>query len=351
MARPSRVALLLSTALALGLGGCVTRGGNETGVGMAAPAPGTAANVAEAVRHWGERFQRNPSDEQTAFAYARALLAQDQRAQAVAVLQRAVLANSNSRFLQGELGKALAANGQLNEALNVFGQAHTPDRPDWRILSAQGAVLDQLGRPDEARRSYEAALRIAPGEPAVLSNLALSHALAGDLPGAERHLRTAMQHPRADERVRQNLALVVGLQGRFRDAEEIARRDLPPDKAEQNVALIRRMLQAHGATPRTAQRPATAHDAHARSASRGPFAAQVLSQQAASAPQEANQSNLGPSRSAAFSRGSENTANRRPSQPSGTTATRPGEPPSPLSSAPSRQERVSPDQARRLLGS
>jgi Flp pilus assembly protein TadD len=42
--------------------------------------------------------------------------------------------------------------------------------------------------------------------------------------------------------VRQNLALVVGLQGRFGEAETIARGDLSPEEAAENVAYLRRML-------------------------------------------------------------------------------------------------------------
>jgi Flp pilus assembly protein TadD len=42
--------------------------------------------------------------------------------------------------------------------------------------------------------------------------------------------------------VRQNLALVVGLEGRFKEAEQIARADLPPDEAAANVAYLRAML-------------------------------------------------------------------------------------------------------------
>jgi hypothetical protein len=40
--------------------------------------------------------------------------------------------------------------------------------------------------------------------------------------------------------VRQNLALAVGLQGRFAEAESIARADLPPDEAAANVAYLSR---------------------------------------------------------------------------------------------------------------
>ena len=48
----------------------------------------------------------------------------------------------------------------IPEALDALSRAHTPDNPDWRILNAQGAVLDQMGRHAEAQRHYSAALKI-----------------------------------------------------------------------------------------------------------------------------------------------------------------------------------------------
>ena len=99
-----------------------------------------------------------------------------------------------------------------------------------------------------------------PDEPSVLSNLGLSYALSKDLSDAEATLRRAAAQPPVDPRVRQNLALVVGLQGRFEEAEGIARADLPPDEAAANVAYLRQMLahrkdlreagNAHGARRR-----------------------------------------------------------------------------------------------------
>ena len=102
----------------------------------------------------------------------------------------------------------------------MLDRAHTPDQPDWHILSAQGAVLDQMGRHEEAQRYYLTALKIVPDEPSVLSNLGLSYALSKDLKNAEATLRRAAAQRPVDPRVRQNLALVVGLQGRFAEAEE-----------------------------------------------------------------------------------------------------------------------------------
>jgi Flp pilus assembly protein TadD len=106
----------------------------------------------------------------------------------------------------------------------------------------QGTALDQMGRHEEARSYYASALKIAPGDPGVLSNLGLSYMLSRDLPKAEDALRQAYASPRANARVRQNLGLVVGLQGRFAEAETIVKADLPPDQAAANVAYLKEML-------------------------------------------------------------------------------------------------------------
>jgi Flp pilus assembly protein TadD len=190
----------------------------------------------------GERYRANPRDPDAAILYAQSLRATGQRSQAVAVLEQAAIQNPNHTPLLGAFGRALADIGQHQQALEVLKRAHTPDQPDWRILSVQGAVLDQLGRHDEARKHYAAALKIVPEEPSVLSNLGLSYALAKDLPKAEATLRRASARAANDKRVRQNLALVIGLQGRFTEAEGIARADLPAEEAAENVAYLRQML-------------------------------------------------------------------------------------------------------------
>jgi Flp pilus assembly protein TadD len=47
--------------------------------------------------------------------------------------------------------------------------------------------------------------------------------------------------------VRQNLALVVGLQGRFDEAEKIAAQELSPEQAQANIAYLRQMLAQQNA--------------------------------------------------------------------------------------------------------
>jgi Flp pilus assembly protein TadD len=106
----------------------------------------------------------------------------------------------------------------------------------------QGSVADRLGDHDGAQTFYRGALKIAPGEPSVLSNLGLSYALTKQLPEAEAALREASASPRADARMRQNLALVLALEGKFAEAEEISRQDMTAQAASANVEAIKQMI-------------------------------------------------------------------------------------------------------------
>ena len=237
------VPVVIAAALAFALAGCQTIQPTETTGSLdLAAAPRADGDWRRAAEAWGERYHANPKDPEAAVNYAQALRGNGQRSQAVAVLEQASIQNPKQMGVLGAYGRALADVGSYKQALDVLNRAHTPDQPDWRILSVQGAVLDQMGRHEEAQRYYGTALRIVPDEPSVLSNLGLSYALSKDLVRAETTLRRAATQSRVDPRVRQNLALVVGLQGRFSEAEGIAQSDLPSDEAAANVAYLRQML-------------------------------------------------------------------------------------------------------------
>ena len=233
--------VVLAVALAFALAGCTTTQPREksASLGTAAPRADPDGRSAQA---WSERYRTNPSDPDTALNYAQALHVNGQRVQAIAVLEQASAQNPKHSRVLDAYGRALADAGNYEQALDAFERAHAGGQPDWRILSVQGAALDQMGRHEEAQRYYGTALRIAPDEPSVLSNLGLSYALSKDLVRAEATLRRAAGQPRVDPRVRRNLALVVGLQGRFSEAEGIARAGLPSDKAAADVAYLRQML-------------------------------------------------------------------------------------------------------------
>jgi Flp pilus assembly protein TadD len=245
MRRQSSLARFLASAaltaiLAAGLGGCQTMSDVTGSITSKADSPDTDPH--RAVQIYGERYRANPKDPNAALAYGQALRATGQRPQAVAMLEQATIAHPGNKALLGAYGRALVDNGNFQQGFDTLSRAHSPDNPDWRILSVQGTALDQLGRHDEARRYYTSALKIVPDEPSVLSNLGLSYMLSKDLPQAEETLRRAYASTGADARVRQNLGLVVGLQGRFAEAESIVKADLPPDEAAANVASLKEML-------------------------------------------------------------------------------------------------------------
>ncbi|MDQ0318566.1 Flp pilus assembly protein TadD [Pararhizobium capsulatum DSM 1112] len=220
----------------------------------------TASQLAQAADSIGKAYERNPKDRNTGLNYANALRMTGRNEQALAVMQQVAIAFPNDRDVLAAYGKAQAAAGQLEQALNTITRAQTPDRPDWKLKSAEGAILDQLGRSTEARQRYRDALDIQPNEPSILSNLGMSYVLGKDLKTAETYLRSAASQPGADSSVRQNLALAVGLQGRFQEAEEIARRELAPDQAEANVAYLRSMLSQQNAWQKLAKNDKAAGD-------------------------------------------------------------------------------------------
>jgi Flp pilus assembly protein TadD len=257
-------ARLLAVILIFGLCSCQTDGAPDiTGSLGPTAEKNQATEPQHSLEFYRDRFRASPEDSDAALQYGKALRAAGQRSQAVAVLEQATLAHPNDKALVAGYGRALADNGNFQQAFDVLSRAHSPDNPDWRVLSVQGAVLDQLGRGEEARKYYASALRISPEEPSVLSNLGLSYVLSKDLPKAEETLRHAYARPDADTRVRQNLALAIGLQGRMAEAEGILKANRPPEEAAANIAYLKRVLsrkpnaqaEADGVPARAVARP------------------------------------------------------------------------------------------------
>jgi len=238
------IAAAFMGAGAIGLCSCQTTASPDiTGsIGDKAEASPSADSSRRDIESYRERYRANSKDPATALQYGTALRARGERAQAVAVLEQAAIANPGNKALLAGYGRALADNGNFQQAFDVLSQAHSPEDPDWRILSAQGAVLDQMGRYEEARQYYTSALKIAPDEPSVLSNLGLSYLLSKEPAKAEEMLRRAHKGHATDPRVRMNLAVVLAVQGRQPEAESIVKADLPPDDASARIAELKRLL-------------------------------------------------------------------------------------------------------------
>lgn len=228
-----------AVAALLLLSGCAL---NPTTTGSIGNGASTEQAGPDGLSRIAAQYQRNPKDRTTALYYAQALRSNGLADQASAVLENAIAIYPNDPALQLAYAKALAASGKLDQALTMVDQAINPAAPDWNALLVKGAILDQDGRNAEARQTYADALKMAPNQPSLHANLGLSYAMTNELDKAEKELRIAVSLPGATSQVRQNLALVVGLQGRFDEAQKLFSAELPPEKVASNMDYIRALL-------------------------------------------------------------------------------------------------------------
>ena len=225
------VGVLLSLALAAAVAGCAVSSemtGSVAG-GSARPVEHlTGGELAAAAASLDRAYTKDATNKDVALRYANVLQTRGQADQSLAVMRKLVADHPNDRDVLAAYGKALAGVGQFGPALDAIRGAQTPEHPDWKLYSAEGAILDQMGKKREARETYRKALDAKPNEPSVLSNLGMSYVLAGDLKTAETYLRSAAEQPGADSRVRQiSLWLSVCKDGRARRSRLPARNRRP----------------------------------------------------------------------------------------------------------------------------
>jgi Flp pilus assembly protein TadD len=236
--RPLR-ALLLAGVAAIALSACASNRASVRSPDFSGQSP---VEVQATLGELTQRFKKDPRDNATIIYYSAALRAAGQAEQAVAVLEGGMSAHKNDVDIRVAYAKALSAGGRFEQALNVIDGSINPAAPDWNALSVKGAILDQTGHSGEARALYQQALLIAPNEASLYANLGLSYAMTNELPAAEAQLRRAVQMRGATSQIRQNLALVVGLQGRFDECRTLFAAELAPDQVEANMAYIRALL-------------------------------------------------------------------------------------------------------------
>lgn len=188
------------------------------------------------------RYKNNPKDKSAIIYYSAALRANGQPEQAVAVLEAGLRGYGKDPDVRIAYAKALTSSGRFKQAMTVIDDTIDPASPDWNALSVKGAILDQMGKNQEARELYKQALTIAPYEASLYANLGLSYAMTNELEAAEAQLRKAVGLPGATSQIRQNLALIVGLQGRFDESRALFAAELIPEQVEANMSYIRAML-------------------------------------------------------------------------------------------------------------
>lgn len=231
--------LLLAGAAVIALSGCAI---NRTSSSSPDYAGMSAGQSQATLGELTGRYKANPRDKGNIIHYAAALRAAGQSGQAVSVLELGIQTYPGDVDISVGYAKALTADGRFEQSLAVLDNVIRLDAPDWNALLVKGATLDQMGRNGEARQLYIQALTIAPGEASIEANMGLSYAMTNELGTAEQHLRRAVQMRGASSQIRQNLALIVGLQGRFDESRALYAAELPPDQVENNMTYVRALL-------------------------------------------------------------------------------------------------------------
>lgn len=192
----------------------------------------------EAATYWYALYQENPGDINIALQCASNMRYANSPGDAVNILNNALKIHPGNVQLLAERGKAYAALGNTELALEDITIASTGNAADWSTHSARGIILDRLGRQSEAAEAYNRALAISPGNPIILNNLALNLALAGHHVEAVDTLQRASQHPDANTQIRQNLSLLMAMNGDVKQAGQITQANLPNTMAQNNMVYF-----------------------------------------------------------------------------------------------------------------
>jgi Flp pilus assembly protein TadD len=252
MSRLPLAALLAASALS----GCaaLSGGASEEAAAVQQPSRGvdrharahvTREDALTQMAFWAAEYQTFPNDLEAAQRFADALRRGGRADRAVQIAEESLRRFPDDPALLTTLGYAAIAAKRPQDALRPLGFVARAEPRNWRVRSALGAALDQLGRFEEARAAYQEALALEPNNPRILTNLGVSHILAGEPAAAEPILRQAAAAPGAPVEARQNLAIALALTGRYAEAEQLQRVDLPPAQAAANVAYLRG-LQSDG---------------------------------------------------------------------------------------------------------
>jgi Flp pilus assembly protein TadD len=213
----------------------------------AEPATGDDSKVAQtelekATEYWGKKFREQPRDLDAALSFAKNLKAMGEKKQALAVVQQAAVFHGNDKKLASEYGRLALELEQISVAKQMLAVADDPTAPDWRVVSARGTVLAKEGKFADAIEFYERALTLSQDQTSVMNNLAMAYAGNGDAAKAEAMLRQA-EAKGGSAKTRQNLALVLGLQGKFDEAKTVSSADLGDVGAKSNSDYLRKMVK------------------------------------------------------------------------------------------------------------
>ncbi|URW76250.1 SPOR domain-containing protein [Sphingomonas donggukensis] len=161
---------------------------------------------------------------------AQKALGKHKAAKAVAAAENAVAYSPRTASYRTLLGQAYLAAGRFPSAVGALNDALSLDPSDG--VAALHLALAQIGTGDwaGARETLTTHQSTIPA-----SDRGLAYALAGDPATAVGILTDAARAPGADAKTRQNLALALGLSGRWQEAKTVAAFDVAPADLDKRI--------------------------------------------------------------------------------------------------------------------
>jgi Flp pilus assembly protein TadD len=200
------------------------------------------SELEKATEYWGKKYKEKPTDLEPALSYAKNLKAMGERQQALAIIQQAAVYHGQDKGLASEYGRLALELDQISVAKQMLAVADDPLAPDWRVISARGTIFAKEGKYKEAIPLYERALMLSQEQTSVMNNLAMAYAMAGEANKAEDVLRR-IEAKGGNAKSRQNLALVLGLQGKFEESKAISAQTIGAESANADTDYLKRMVK------------------------------------------------------------------------------------------------------------
>src|SRR6187402_2210375 len=126
-------------------------------------------------------------------------------------------ASSRAQKIEGQFDMARLAEseGELEKSRGMYESILKKDPSNVAVNHRLGIVHARQSNYDVAKKFFNDALRLNPSDPEILNDLGYACYLSNDYAGAESALERALKVDSQNRRATNNLALVVGSQGRF----------------------------------------------------------------------------------------------------------------------------------------
>lgn len=217
------------------------RGGDSTAldydtlmrIGAAARSAGDFSNAVSLYRRAASIKMESPAP---FVAMGNALLEMSQWHESLIAYNAAIDRDSRDPEALRGLAKTYLHTGRPELAARALAIAYEDAPNDPKLLQLIGVADDFMGQHSEAQARYRRGIELAPEEPDLTLNLALSLALTGNYDESIMRLKPIALAANGTPRARQTLALIFGLKGDARAAEELGRIDLEPSAVKHNLA-------------------------------------------------------------------------------------------------------------------